>query len=166
MLPAASPKNLSKSCINVAVKNNKMWGFDYKKFNKNPTEEYFYKLQRDDFKNKFNLCLAIRENSSPDLIGEVILYKFDKQGNVEVGIRLFKKYQQISKNRNCTGRKLYLGGSVVKNSPTQETRVRFLDGEDPLEKEMATQPSLPRKSHEQRSLAGYSPKGHKESDTT
>ena len=80
--------------LNVAVKNNKMWGFDYKKFNKNPTEDYFYKLQRDDFKNKFNLCLAIRENSSPDLIGEVILYKFDKQGNVEVGIRLFKKYQQ------------------------------------------------------------------------
>ena len=30
------------------------------------------------------------------------------------------------------------GGSVVKNLPTmQETRVRSLDGEDPLEKEMA-----------------------------
>ena len=70
---------------------------------------------------------------------------------------VLKNYKQISKTRNCTGRKLYLGGSVVKNSPTQETRVRFLDGEDPLEKEMAIQPSLPRKSHEQRSLAGYSP---------
>ena len=36
-----------------------------------------------------------------------------------------------------------------------------------LEKEMATHPvPLPRKSHGQRSLVGYSPWGHKESDTT
>ena len=34
--------------------------------------------------------------------------------------------------------------------------------EDPLEKEMATHSTiLPRKSHGQRSLAGYSPWGHK-----
>ena len=70
---------------------------------------------------------------------------------------VLKKYKQISKNRNCTGRKLYPGGSVVKNSPTQETHVRFPDGKDPLEKELATHPSLPEKSHDQRSLAGYSP---------
>ena len=39
--------------------------------------------------------------------------------------------------------------------------------EDPLEQEMATHSSiLARKSHGQRSLAGYSPQGHKESDTT
>ncbi len=79
--------------LNVAVKNNKMWGFDYKKYKQNPTKDYFYKLQSDDFKNKFNLCLAIRENGKSDLIGEVILYKFGLDGFVEVGIRLFKKYQ-------------------------------------------------------------------------
>ena len=39
--------------------------------------------------------------------------------------------------------------------------------EDPLEKEMAASPVfLPGKSHGPRSLAGYSPWGHKESDTT
>lgn len=87
----ADAKNYYK--LNVAVKNNKMWGFDYKKFNKNPTEEYFYKVQRNDFKNKLNLSLAIRENKKAHLIGEVILYKFDFNGFVEVGIRLFKNKQ-------------------------------------------------------------------------
>ena len=38
-------------------------------------------------------------------------------------------------------------------------------GEDPLEKEMAPV-FLPGKSHGQRVLAGYSPWGHKELDTT
>ena len=47
----------------------------------------------------------------------------------------------------------------------QETWVRSLGQEDPLEKEMATTPVfLPGESHGQRSLAGYSPRGHK--DTT
>ena len=59
----------------------------------------------------------------------------------------------------------------VKNPPaTQETQVmqvRSLGQEDPLEKEMATRSILlPGKSHGQRSLAGYSPKGHKELATT
>ena len=57
---------------------------------------------------------------------------------------------------------------TVKRLPTmQETWVRFLGWEDPLEKEIATHSStLPGKSHEQRSLVGYSPQGHKESDMT
>ena len=50
---------------------------------------------------------------------------------------------------------------MVKNSPAmQETRVRSLGPEDPLEKEMATTPVLlPGKSHGQRSLVVYSPWG-------
>ena len=63
------------------------------------------------------------------------------------------------------------GGSAVKNllamQELQETWVRYLGWEDPLEKEMATTPVfLPGESHGQRSLAGYSPRGCKESDTT
>ena len=51
------------------------------------------------------------------------------------------------------------GGSVVRNLPAmQETWVRALGQEDPLEKEMATHSVfLPGKSHGQRTLAGYSP---------
>ena len=49
----------------------------------------------------------------------------------------------------------------------QEIRVQTLGREDPLEKGMATYSSiLPGKSHGQRSLAGYSPRCHKQSDTT
>ena len=60
------------------------------------------------------------------------------------------------------------GDSVVKNPPAkQETWVRSLGWEDALEKEMATHSSiLAWESHGQRSLAGYSSCGHKESDTT
>ena len=54
---------------------------------------------------------------------------------------------------------------MVKNlSAMQGTQVQFLAWEDPLEKEMATPILLPGESQEQRSLAGYSPWGCKESD--
>ena len=55
---------------------------------------------------------------------------------------------------------------IVKNlSAIQETWVESLGWEDPLEKEMAPAPVFfPEKSYGQRSLVGYSPRGHKESD--
>ncbi len=76
------------------VKNNKYWGYDYKKDVKNIDENTFYLLQKKDFKNKSNLCLAIRKKGNTELIGEVVLYNFDYKNNVEVGIRLFKKEQK------------------------------------------------------------------------
>ena len=59
-----------------------------------------------------------------------------------------------------------LGGLVVKNSPAlherQEVQVRFLGWDDLLEKEMATHSGiLAGKSLGERSLAGYSPWGHR-----
>ena len=49
----------------------------------------------------------------------------------------------------------------------QETQVQSLSWEDPLEKGMATHSSIvPGKCDGQRSLAGYSPWCHKESDMT
>ena len=58
---------------------------------------------------------------------------------------------------------------MVKNLPArknQQTRVQSLSQEDPLEKGMVTHSSifLLGESHGQRSLVGYSPWGHKESD--
>ena len=58
---------------------------------------------------------------------------------------------------------------TVKNLPTvQETGVRSLDGEDPLEKGMVTPTPvfLSGEFCRQRSLAGCSPWGRKESDIT
>lgn len=85
----------SKEYFNLytAVKNNKYWNYDYKKYNKTPTIDYFYKLQLKDYKNRYNMCLAIRERFKDKLIGEVILYKFGYDNTVEVGIRLMKKHQ-------------------------------------------------------------------------
>ena len=62
-------------------------------------------------------------------------------------------------------------GSVVKNltaiQELRKTRVQSLGREDPLEEGIATHSSiLGGKSHGQRSLAGYSPWGHKGSDAT
>ena len=56
----------------------------------------------------------------------------------------------------------------VKNSPlTEETWVRSLNREEPLEKGMATYSSIPAgESYGQRSLAGYCPGPCKESNTT
>ena len=56
---------------------------------------------------------------------------------------------------------------MVKNLPAmQETCVQSLGQEDPLEKEMTTPIFLPEEFHGQKSLAGYSPWGRKESDMT
>ena len=60
---------------------------------------------------------------------------------------------------------------MVKNSPTSAGDVTDLGSipgrEDPLEEGVATTPVfLPGESHGQRSLAGCSPRGHKELDTT
>ena len=60
------------------------------------------------------------------------------------------------------------GGSAVKNPPAKAGDVGSSgDEEIPLEKEMATHSRiLAWRIHGQRSLAGYSPWRHRESDTT
>ena len=57
---------------------------------------------------------------------------------------------------------------MVKNLPANAGDTGSIPGlEEPLEEEMTTHSSiLADKSHLQRSLAGYSPWGHKELDTT
>ena len=67
---------------------------------------------------------------------------------------------------------IHIGASLVaqmvKNLPAmRETWVQSPGQEDALEKGMATPPVfLPGEFHGQRSLTGYSPWGHKESDMT
>ena len=68
----------------------------------------------------------------------------------------------------CTERMDFPAGQTVKNlPPVQETQVQSLGQEDPLEESMQPAPvCLPGKSHGQRSLVGYSPCSHTESDMT
>ena len=63
----------------------------------------------------------------------------------------------------------FLVAQVIKNlSAMLETQVQFLGRADLLENGMATHYSIlgHRESHGQRRLSGYSPWGHKASDTT
>ena len=62
-----------------------------------------------------------------------------------------------------------IGGSVVKNSPANAGDMGLIPGSGRFPGEGNGNPlqySWPGKSHRQRRLAGYSPWGHKESDTT
>ena len=77
----------------TATKNNRYWNYDYKKFITDVNADTFYKLQLNDYKKRQNMCLAIKEKGKDKLIGEVVLYKFDYDNSVEVGIRLNKQYQ-------------------------------------------------------------------------
>lgn len=73
---------------------NKYWGYDYKKDIKTPSPQAFYEMQRRDFIKKDNMCLAIRLNSTGEMIGEVVLHNFTYDNQVEVGVRLLKKYHK------------------------------------------------------------------------
>ena len=89
-------------------------------------------------------------------------------------LRLVLQWQQVEEVRESSGLvldgwQLYIQRGVplvaqkVKSLPAvQETWVRSLGREDPLEKGMATHSIFfPGEFHGQRSLAGYSPSGHK-----
>lgn len=82
--------NYYKLYVNLSL--NKYWGYDYRKYIKNPTANDFFNMVNNDFKVKDNMCLAIREKKGGELIGEVVLHHFGYDNTVEVGARLFKKY--------------------------------------------------------------------------
>ena len=73
-----------------------------------------------------------------------------------------ENYKHLDKHRAS------LVTQMVKNLPAvQETQVRSLGWKYPLEKGMDSGIlALPGELHGQRSLMGYNPGGHKESDTT
>ena len=73
----------------------------------------------------------------------------------------------MNSSETLTWRWASLVAQMVKNLPTmQETQVQSRVREDPLEREWQPTPVfLPGEFHGQRSLAGYSPWGCKESDT-
>ena len=70
----------------------------------------------------------------------------------------------VQKMKLCHNTRASLVAQLVKNLPAmQETRVRSLGREDPLEKEMATHSSTLAWTED---LVGYSPWDHKELDMT
>ena len=104
----------------------------------------------------------------------ITICKIDGQQEFAIWLRKLKQGLCINLegwDGEGDGREVQKGGDMaqrLKRLPAMwETWVRSLGREDPLEKEMATTPVfLPGESHGWRSLEGYSPRGHKESDTT
>lgn len=80
--------------LNVNKSLNKYWGYDYSKDIKVPTPDAFFSMQKNDFIIKDNMCLGIFIKGEPSLIGEVVLHNFTYDGEVEVGVRLLKKYHK------------------------------------------------------------------------
>ncbi|MDO5564403.1 MAG: GNAT family N-acetyltransferase [Eubacteriales bacterium] len=78
---------------------NKLWGnddiADAKNILKidNLNDNSFFNVQEYYFNNKIQISLAIRLNKI--LIGEVLLYNYDFRGNIEIGIRINKKYNNL-----------------------------------------------------------------------
>ena len=84
-----------------------------------------------------------------------VIYQVDWRGEVKYQCLLGLPHWLSNKESTCNARDL------------QEMWVRSLGWEDPLERKWQPTPVfLPGKSHGQRSLAGYSPWGHKGLDTT
>ena len=79
--------------LSIDEDNNKYWGYDYKSdLNGNEaSKEYFYNMVNSDFKKKEVFTLMINYKSI--LIGEILIYNLLNDNSGEVGIRLFKEYQ-------------------------------------------------------------------------
>ena len=82
---------------------------------------------------------------------------------------VWKLFGRLGSQRNISvlpSRDNSLVAQMVKNLPAKpKTQVRSLGWEDPLKKGMATHSSILAWRIPQRSLAGYNPWDHKESDT-
>ncbi len=70
---------------------NRWWGYDYKKDLKGPLREnWFYRVARNDFKNRLAINFAIRLDGQ--MIGEAVLYHFDCRGGAELGCRILPEF--------------------------------------------------------------------------
>ena len=108
-----------------------------------------------------------RKHSSEDwLYHSYLSFESSSERFVSVLKRFSNPYSRIYKSKWALSPAI---AQIIRNLPTvQKTGVRSLGSEDFLEKRMTTHSSilfLPGEFHGQRRLVGYSPWGHKESDT-
>ena len=76
-------------CLDDA--RNRWWGYDYRQDLKGElTEDYFLSVARRDFAARRAVNFAVRLDRQ--LIGEVVLYRFDWRGGAELGCRIDSAY--------------------------------------------------------------------------
>lgn len=77
--------------LNLDVENNRYWGYDYRKdggITEPLTEDTFYNDTMFDIEVGDSINFAIRESSSGEMIGEVILWNFTADNYAELGCRI------------------------------------------------------------------------------
>lgn len=71
---------------------NRYWGADWRDYApKNPSDKWFLKDIRSDFKKKRELPLGIYFENS--LVGEVVLHRFGYRSEAEIGMRVMRPWQ-------------------------------------------------------------------------
>ena len=82
--------------LNTDVENNVYWGYDYREdvgITGVIDEDTFYDFTMFDMRVGDSINFAVRSEIDGEMIGEVILWNFNSEGDVEVGCRIMKKYQ-------------------------------------------------------------------------
>ena len=78
---------------------NRFWGYDYREDLTNPEGADFCRMASVDFEERRTLSFAVRLHG--DLIGEVVLYRFDNRGSAEIGIRILPAYSGYGYGREA-----------------------------------------------------------------
>ena len=78
---------------------NKYWGYDYRTVCPEPSRDYFYFDQLNDFKNRMTMSFAVRLNGN--MIGEAILHDFDYKGSCEIGVRILPDFKGCGYGREA-----------------------------------------------------------------
>ena len=78
-------------CLDDA--HNRYWGYDYRDDLADDTADgaYFCRVAKEDFESRRAMSLAVRRDG--EMIGEVVLYRFDGHGSAELGVRILPAYE-------------------------------------------------------------------------
>lgn len=78
-------------CLDDA--HNRYWGYDYRDDAKGETADgaYFCRVANEDFAGRRAMSLAVR--CGREMIGEVVLYRFDARGSAELGVRILPEFE-------------------------------------------------------------------------
>ncbi|MBQ3847262.1 MAG: GNAT family N-acetyltransferase [Clostridia bacterium] len=81
--------------MNLDDENNRYWGYDYRKditITGKIDEDTFYDAAMYDMRIGDSINFAVRQTEDGDMIGEVILWHFTRDGKAEIGCRLMPEY--------------------------------------------------------------------------
>ena len=91
-LSAIKSKDISEyACICRDESALSLWGYDYREDEPNPSDRYFYEIQRSEFERGVSMTFGVRWKRQ--LIGEASFYAFDYRGGAEIGFRLLPDYR-------------------------------------------------------------------------